>query len=95
MIRVLADHDATQQAGSRQSLGNWLVRHGSNGQLFLTPAAGVLPASMLNDFQNGRHKFQLFARFATDSLSCLSAARAQSFSVGKIVFHNFAREVIG
>ena len=50
---------------------------------------------MLDDFQNGRHKFQLFARFAADSLACLSAARAQPFSVDKIVFHNFAREVSG
>ena len=48
---------------------------------------------MLDDFQKSRHKFQLFARFAADSLACLSAARAQPFSVGEIVFHRFAREV--
>ena len=95
MIGVLADHDATQQAGSWESLGNRLVGDGSNGHLFFTPAAGVLPASMLDDFQNGRHKFQLFARFAADSLARLAAARAQPFSVGKIVFHNFAGEVSG
>jgi hypothetical protein len=50
---------------------------------------------MLDDFQNGRHKFQLFARFAADSLSRLATARAQPFRIGKIVFHNLAREVIG
>jgi hypothetical protein len=50
---------------------------------------------MLDDFQNGRHEFQLLARFATDSLSRLTAARALSFRIGKIVFHNFPGEVIG
>jgi hypothetical protein len=95
MIRILADHHAAQQAGSWKSLGNRLVGDGSNGHLFFTPAADVLPASMLDDFQNGRHKFQLFARFAADPLSRLPAARAQSFGVDEIVFHNFAREVIG
>jgi hypothetical protein len=37
----------------------------------------------------------LFARFAADSLARLTAARTEPFSVGKIVFHYFAREVSG
>jgi hypothetical protein len=50
---------------------------------------------MLDDFQNGRHEFQLLARLAADSLSRLTAAWTCLFAVGKVMVHDFAGQVIG
>ncbi|QDT73659.1 hypothetical protein I41_28490 [Lacipirellula limnantheis] len=50
---------------------------------------------MLDDFQNGRHEFQLLARLAADSLSRLTAARTGLVDVSQVVVHKFAGQVIG
>jgi hypothetical protein len=95
MISVLADHHAAQQPGPRQALGDRLIGDRSDDDLFFAATASILPASMLDYFQNCRHEFQLLARLAADSLSRLTAAWTQLFNFGKIVVHNFARQVIG
>jgi len=95
MIRILADHNGTQQAGAGQPLLNRLARWGCDGDVFLAAAAGVLSADVLQHLQHGRHEFQLLAPLATDPLSLLAALGAALLVVGEIVFDGFAGEMVG
>src|SRR4029450_12766227 len=93
MISVLADNHAAQQPGPWQAFGDRLIGDRSDDDLFFAATASILPASMLDYFQNGRHEFQLLARLAADSLSHFTAARAWLFIFVNVVLYNFAWQV--
>ena len=89
VVAELAEHGVSTKARPWQAFLNRLRRLRSDRHMLFATAAGILHPLMLDHLQPSRNQLQLLARFDTDLVAELAAARTGSFRLRKFMTNDF------